>query len=315
MPQVSYRNVSGRYFLRMQEAEEASWARLLANMVTTDQESEVHKWLSSVNAPAKWTGERRKQDFTDYGLTIVGEKYESGFSIQIDDKRRNKIKEQLDLKPAELAGKVATVPQRLLSDLINNGGSRNAFDGLSFFNTTRTIRKSGTINNDITVSGLGTPDAPTTAGMSQAILSGIQAMLAFKDDAGDPINEFARVFYVMVPVRYMMAAEAAVTLPFSSAGVSNLIPAMGKMQIIPITNPRLTDTNNAAGRRIAIFRGDASIKSMIVQDEDIGSEAFKMLGEDSDNAFWKDEIVFGAKRITNVAPGLPQLAMRVNLAA
>ncbi len=310
---IGYRNVKGNYFLALEEAAAASWAQRVASMYTSDQEVEIYKWLSSVAAPRKWTGERTRQQLSDFGLTIVNDKYENTLEVSVDDLRRDKIGKIMP-KVQDLARKMATLPQRLLSTMINNGGSVTAHDGVSFFSTSRTIRSSGTINNDITVSGASTPDTPTSAFFSSAILQGIQAMYGFNDDAGDPINEEARKFVVMVPTKYWQVAQSAILLPYTSAGVSNLIPS-ADIQLSVVTNPRMTGTAAAAGRRIVIFREDAAVKALIWQDEDIGSESFKTLGMDSEQAFWRDMVAFGAKRMSQCAPGIPQLACRVNIAA
>jgi phage major head subunit gpT-like protein len=310
---IGYRNVKGNYFLALQEREAASWAGRVASMFTTDQEVELYKWLANVSGPRKWTGERTRQQLSDFGLQVIGDKYENTLEVDIDDLRRDKINGIMP-KVGDLARKVATLPQRLLSTLINNGGSTTAFDGGNFFSTSRVVKSSGTINNDITVSGTTTPDAPTTAAFAGAILTAVQGMYGFNDDSGDPINDDARKFVVMVPTKYWQVAQSAVLLPYTSTGVSNLIPA-SDLQISVVVNPRMTGTAAAAGRRFVIFREDASVRALIWQDEDIGAEAFKTLGPESETGFWRDSIAFGAKRICACAPGLPQLAMRVNLAA
>lgn len=311
---VGYRNVRGEYFLSLQDRMARSWVSQAASMFRSDAPIELYKWLGNAPSPNKFQGQRRLQELQDFGLQVVNDKFESTVSIDVDDLRRDKTG-QAPIQVRSVAAKVATLPNRLLSGILNNGGTVKCFDGISLYKTDRVVRNSGTINNDITVSGASTPDAPTSAFMSDAIMQGVQQLYTFNDDSGDPINEDAMEFMVMVPVKYYRSAQAALALPFTSAGVSNLIPSLQQVKFNLVVNPRLTGTSAAAGRRIHILRTDAEVRALLWQEEDIGNESFKVLGPDSESAFMTDKVAFGAKMICAAAPGLPQLACRVNIAA
>jgi hypothetical protein len=211
-----------------------------------------------------------------------------------------------------MGAKMATLPQRLITQLIESSGL--AYDGLSIWNTAHLIGKTGaTQSNDITVSGLATPDAPSSAGMAGAILSGVQQLAGLRDDRNDPMNDGATRFLLLVPTKYMQVTLAALRNEFTSAGVSNTILNTG-LTITPIVNARLNGAAAAGGRRIYLFREDAAVRSLIWQEEEI-PDAFKSQDAYSESGFWRDSVAWGAKRISAVAPGRIELACRINLAA
>ena len=306
---MGYRNVQGRYFLGYDRGA-SEWARRIAEQTTTDQPIEIHKWLGAVAAPTKFEGERKRNSLTDYGIQIISEKYELTTDADIDDVRRDKTGQVLR-RVAEMGAKMGSLDERLLSTMLES--SALCYDGLSLWNTAHKVGKSAaTQSNDITVSGMVTPDAPTSAGMSTAILAGVKQLVSLLDDRGDPMNQGAKRFVLLAPVKYMDTVIAALQNVYTSAGVSNTLINAG-LTITPFINVRLNGTAAAAGRRIYLFREDADVLPFITQDESI-PDAFKSQDAYSDTGFWQDKLAWGAKRITTVAPGRFELAVRVNLA-
>src|SRR5690606_24399057 len=119
----------------------------------------------------------------------------------------------------------------LLSTLLLNGASSLGYDGSYFFATDHSEGSSGTQSNKISVdiSGLpaqvhGSTTAPSVEEMQQAILAGIAKMLSFKDDQGEPMNENAQRFLVVVPVGLYLVAVAAVSTIATAALQQNLNP-------------------------------------------------------------------------------------------
>lgn len=304
---LGFGNIKGRYFLALEERNMASWVPAVATMLTTDQPYELHKFLSNAPNLSLWTGERKRQDLRDFEIPVINDKYEGTIEVDIDDLRRDKT-DQIMMRVGDLAAKAASLPQRILTTLIQ--GNATGYDGIAFFGTTHNPDGAGSLSNDISVD-ITDPDAPTSAEMSTAILSAIQQMFTFKDDRGDPINDDATLFGIMTPVKYWAATKAAMANQFTSAGVSNTLPVAG-VRLVHHENSRLTNTAATAGRRFYIFREDANIKATIWQEEEIAGESFKTLGPLSDNGFWRDKVAFGAKRQGNGALGRWELACRVN---
>lgn len=307
---MGFRNVQGRYFLGYERGS-SEWARRIAEQTTTDSPFEINKWLGAVASPTKFEGERKRNSLTDYGIQIISEKYELTTDADIDDVRRDKTGQVLR-RIGEMGSKMGSLDERLLSTMLES--SALCYDGLSLWNTAHKVGKSAaTQSNDITVTGLATPDAPTSAGMVTAILAGVKQLVSLLDDRGDPMNQGAKRFVLLAPVKYMDSVIAALQNVYTSAGVSNTLINAG-VTISPFINVRLNGSAAAAGRRIYLFREDADVLPFITQDESI-PDAFKSQDAYSDTGFWQDKLAWGAKRITTVAPGRFELAVRVNLAA
>lgn len=306
---LGHRNVQGNYFMRYGEEMARLWYPRIVTSFTTDQDHEIFKWLGNVANPRKWTGERQRTSLTDYGITLIGDKFELTVEADVDDVRRDKTG-QILRRIGEMGRKMASLPQRLISTLLSDNPT--AYDGLPMFSNAHVVGKSGTQSNDITHSGVTAPDAPTSEEMAQAILAGIQNMIGLLDDQGDPINEGARQFLIVGPTKYMNAAAAALKNEYTSAGVSNTIQA-SDFQISWATNPRLSGAASAAGRRFYIFREDAELRSILWQEENI-PDAFKSQDANSGSGFWQDKLAWGSKRIVTTAPGRFELAQRVTLA-
>jgi phage major head subunit gpT-like protein len=301
---LSYRNIRGNYFLSLEQRASRSWVPQIASMVTTDQPLEVYKWLGQAPGMKKWAGERERQQLRDAGLTIVNDKFTATIEADVDDVTMDKTG-QLMGRVRDLGSKAAILPDRIISELLEANGT--AYDGVAFYGT---HVKYGTAQNLLTLD-VADPDDPTSAEMAKAILLAIQAQMGFKDENGDPVNEDAMSFLVMVPPKFWSAAVAAKQNQFTSAGVSNtLINAGVDIQIA--ANARLTGTAAAAGRRIHTFRTDANVRALLWQEREL-SDAFKTLGAESDNGFWKDSVAFGAKRVGQAALGRFELATRTEL--
>ena len=306
---MGFRNVQGTYFLGYDRGG-VEWARRISEQTTSDQPFEIHKWLGAVAAPTRFEGERKRNSLTDYGIQIVSEKYELTTEADIDDVRRDKTGQVLR-RIGEMGSKMASLDERLMSAMLES--SALCYDGLSLWNTAHKIGKSAaTQSNDITVAGLGTPDAPTSAGMVNVLLQGVKQLVGMLDDRGDPMSQGAKRFVVVAPLKYWDSIIAALANIFTSAGVSNTLINAG-ITISPFINVRLNGSAAAAGRRIYMMREDAELLPFITQDEAI-PDAFKSQDAYSDAGFWQEKLAWGAKRITTVAPGRFELACRINLA-
>lgn len=304
---LSSRAIRGMFFKRLEETTRASWAPSIANMFRSDQPEETYKFLGNTPALRAWRGARRKKEPKAYGVTIVNDKYEASVEFSTDDLRRDKT-EQIQARIGELAARAAVLPQKVITTLLEANG--NAYDGAQFFSD-RSASAVSRINNALTDTTITDPLNPTSAEMVRTILKMIQTLQSAKDDEGEPMNEFARQFVVMVPTAYWSATLAALRDDFSSAGVSNTVRAFQAqgIQITPVMNGRLVAPSSSGV--LYVFRADADVKPLIWQDEievDLQS-----LAEGSDHEFWNDAHVFGTKRIGGGGYGMPEMACRMTL--
>jgi phage major head subunit gpT-like protein len=310
------RAIIGSFYERLNAATGAGWLGAVAMDMDSNQESETYKWLGQVPQLREWVGGRDAKGFTSNGLTIQNKVWEATLTVLIDEIRRDKTG-QVMVRVNELAERAASHPASLISTLILNGAGATsglAYDGQYFFDTDHSEGSSGSQSNSITFDisdgGLGgTYLQPTAASMQRAILNAVSAMLAFKDDQGEPMNENASQFLVMVPPVYMTPAMAACNLVSLDAGASGLIANQSMFSIKPVINARLSSWTD----KFVVFNADGSTKAFINQIEQpvqIDAQA-----EGSPEEFNNRRHLYGLSRIGNVAYGMWQKACLVTMVA
>ncbi len=256
---LTSRAIMGRFFRRLEEFADAAWWTKLAMRFSSNQESETYKWLGMVPQVREWVGGRKVQPLRANGITIVNKVWESTVRIDADEQRRDKTG-QIMVRINELARRVATHPNSLLTTLIENGDSTAGYDGQFFFDTDHSEGDSGTQSNDITFD-VATPTAPTDIEMYEAIVKGIAQVIGFKDDTGEPMNESARAFMVMVPTSFLSSTLIALSSNnIDSTG--NPLAGGDPFQVDWVANPRLTWTD-----KLGVFRTDGESRPFIFQEE------------------------------------------------
>lgn len=308
--QLTSRAIIGEFYMTLEQDAGASWIDRISNLFQSDQESETYKWLGMSPTMREWVGGRQAKGFRDNGLTIVNKEFEATLEVLVKEMKRDKTG-QVMLRVREMAERTNSHWAKLLSTLIMAGESGVCYDGQYFFDTDHSEGDSGAQSNDLTLD-IATPTAPTTGEMETAILRSIEAMLGFKDDQGEPINENAREFLIMVPVPFMSASAAALgsqIIVDSSTSRSNTILTMGSLggfNVSMATNPRLSWTT-----KFATFRTDGQVKSLIRQEEEPVS--ISAIAEGSELEFAENKHQYGVKASRNVGFGYWQRACLTTL--
>lgn len=299
---LSSRAVVGMYYEALNAQTGASWINAVSNYFTSDQDVEKYPWLSSVPALREWIGGRNAKGFTTNQIEIANTHFEATIEIALKDLRRDKT-QQLQARIGEFSQRGLTHFASLLSTLIASGQTVDCYDGKKFFATDHSEGKSGTQSNLITtdISALpatvhGSATAPSPEEMQQAILASIAQFYALKDDKGEPINETASQFTVLVPVGLSMASISAINMVRAAAASTFNIE---NFNVTAAVNPRLT----AAGwtDKFVTVRTDGFIKPFIRQEET--EPTLKLKGEDSEFAFDHDKIQIGIDTWRNVGFG------------
>lgn len=302
MDLITSRAVIGMYYEALQANSGAAWIDGVSNYFTSDQASEQYAWLDQVPALREWVGGRHARGFLENGISIENKHFESTIEIALRDLRRDKTS-QIQARINELAERGNTHWASLLSTLIVNGETAVCYDGQYFFDTDHAEGSSGSQSNDITtdISALpatvhGTATAPSPEEMQQAMLASVTQMYKFVDDKGEPINETASSFMVLVPVGLSQSALAALSMVRAAAASTF---AIDNFNISVALNPRLT----AAGwtDKFVTVRTDGSIKPFIRQEETAPS--LKVKDENSEFAFDNDAIQVGIDTWRNVGYG------------
>lgn len=299
---LSSRAVIGMYYEALAAAAGAGWIGEVSNYFGSDQASETYPWLGMPPAMREWIGGRQAKGMSTNLVEIKNKHYEATLEIALKDLRRDKTG-QIRARLAEFAQRGQSHFASLLSTLIINGESTVCYDNQYFFDTDHSEGNSGTLDNDITtdISALpvqthGVVAAPSKEEMLQAIVKSISQFFTFKDDQGEPINEDAKSFLVMVPVGLSPAATSALSK------TNDIGPGMFSVDGFTVglaVNPRLTAASWTD--KFVTFRTDGSIKPLIRQEET--EPAVKVKDENSEFAFDNDAIQIGVDSWRNVGYG------------
>lgn len=246
-------------YMRLTQGD-TSWVNRYAMKVDSNQETENYAWLGMVPAMREWIGGRQAKGLREAFFSITNKDWEATLEVLVKELRRDKSG-QIKIRIGELARRVLSHPAKLITQLIVDGESSTCYDGQYFYDTDHAEGDSGSQSNDLTFAA-ATGTTPTVPEMRDAIMQAIAAILGYKDDQGEPMNEDARVFEIMVPTVLFPTAQAAISLPVVDAGVANLIPSLQDFTIKPVTNARLTAAN-----KFYTNRTDAETKPFILQEE------------------------------------------------
>lgn len=310
MELLSSRAIQGMFVSALEADTGAAWMNMLSMLFNSDQDGETYAWLGQTPAMREWVGGRNAKGFRDNSIEIKNLHFESTVKILLKHLRRDKTG-QAQMRINELAGRAQSHWAKLISDLILNGPSTVCYDGQFFFDTDHSEGDSGTQSNDISVdiSALpvgtnGVVTAPSVEEMQQSILKGIAQVQSFKDDQGEPINETAENFIVMVPTSLTYVAQTAISMP-RSTGLTE--QSAVNMSIGVVQNPRL----NSWTDKFAVFRTDGATKPFIRQQETI--PMIKRKGVGSDYEFDNDAHEIGIDAWRNVGYGHWQHACLVTM--
>lgn len=286
------------------ETGAAGWINDVAMRMSSDQATETYAWLGSSPAMREFIEGRSPAELSENSFQINNKDYEGSIKIETKDMRRDKTG-QIQIRVNQLSDRANDHPAKLLSTLIINGESALCYDGQFYFDTDHSEGDSGTQSNDITVD-VTTTTAPTAAEMSTAIVAAIQQMFTFKDDRGEPMNQAAAAFTVMVPPVLMGVALEAVSALLGEGGKSGTLAASlsSYFKVRVVVNPRLTWTT-----KFAVFRTDEAAKPFIVQEE--GLPDILALGEGSEYEQINKQQLFGIDWSGNVGYGYWQFACLV----
>jgi phage major head subunit gpT-like protein len=296
---ISSRAVRGMYYQALEQSTSLGWLDAISNYFNSDQDVEKYAMLGMTPQMREWIGGRQSKGLRDASFEIRNKHFEATLEILLTDLRRDKTG-QVRARINEFVARSDSHFATLLSTLLTNGESALCYDGQYFFDTDHSEGESGSQSNSITtdISALpaavhGAATAPSPEEMQQAILKSIVTMFGFVDDQGEPINENASQFLVMVPVGLSLATQAALTT-VRQAGVSTF--DVENFTIRAAVNPRLTWTD-----KFATFRTDGSIKPLIRQEET--KPVLQMKDENSEYAFDNKAIQLGIDSWRNVGYG------------
>jgi phage major head subunit gpT-like protein len=302
---LSSRAIIGEFYATLEQDLGGMWVPGCSNLFDSNQESETYKWLGQAPQMREWIGGRQAKALRDAGVTITNKTFEATLEVLLDEIRRDKTG-QVMVRVRELAQRTNGHWAKLLTELLIAGESTACYDGQFFFDTDHSEHDSGTQSNDLT-SDITTTTAPTAGEAETAILKSMEAIIGFKDDQGEPMNEGAKSFLVMVPVPFMSSFAGAIgseIIVDASTSRTNRILTLGSLGGFTVelaVNARLTWTT-----KFATFRTDAETRALIRQEEE--GVTVDALAEGSEEEFKNKRHLYGVKAIRNVGYGYWQRA-------
>ncbi len=307
---ISSRAVIGWFYKKLNAGAGLNWAQKIGMISNSDQESETYAWLGQAPQMREWVGGRHVKTLPEQSYELKNKMYESTIEFKLKDLRRDKSG-QVQARINDLALRTNSHWASLASATIEAGESTTCYDGQYFFDTDHSEGKSGTQSNDIQVDISALPatvhgaavTAPSVEEMQQSILKGIVQIMSFKDDQGEPFNEGAAEFLVMVPTGLYFTALNALTMP-RGTGVSENLPEGLKISVE--VNTRLTWTD-----KFAVFRTDSDVKALILQSEK--PVELKVKGEGSEFEFDNNAHQYGVDASRVVGYGMWQEACLVTM--
>lgn len=288
---ITSRAVIGRFYRTLEQDTGAGYINDLGMYFESDQAVEEYAWLGASPSLREWIGGRHAKAYRENGIEIRNKHFEATVEVPVSLMRRDKSG-QVFVRIDELADRANSHWASLVSTLILNGPSTVCYDGQYFFDTDHSEGDSGNQSNDINVdistlpvAVSGTITAPSVAEFQQAVLKGITQIGSFKDDQGEPMNELAREFTVMVPPSLAFVAANALSVP-RGTDLEEQNPLAG-YRIKPVSNVRLSSWTD----KFAVFRTDGRVKPFILQEED--GVNIKAKAEGSEYEFDNDAHQYG----------------------
>lgn len=288
------RAIIGEFYNKLNQDMGQSWIPGVSMLFDSNQESETYKWLGMAPAMREWIGGRNAKGFRENGITITNKTYEATLEVLVDEIRRDKTG-QVMLRVAELAQRTNSHWASLLTTLIVAGESALCYDGHNFFDTDHSEGDSGTQDNDLT-GAAATGTQPTSSEAEDALMSCVTAILGYKDDQGEPMNEGASKFRIMIPTVYLKPFAAVLGADYLAAGTSNVVRTLDGFAFALTVNPRLT-----SGAKFYVFREDGMTKPFIRQEEE--GVTVSAIAEGSELEFKENKHNYGVKAIRNVGYG------------
>lgn len=306
LQELSSRAIIGSYYAALRQNVGAQWIGGVSNLFNTNMPIETYKWLGQSPAMREWIGGRNAKGLRTNGISIESKHFEATLELDVRDMRLDKTG-QIMVRVRDMAARTNAHWAKLLTTLIVGGASQVCYDGQYFFDTDHVEGDSGTQSNSITYD-VTTPTAPNAGEYESAIMAAVQKAMSFLDDQGEPMNEDASSFLVMVPVAHMGAAAAALKNPVVIQGgqaATNTLVNIGGFNFQLAVNPRL----DAAGwtDKFVIFRTDTETNALIRQQEQ--DVQMKAVAEGSELEFNENKHRYGVDAWRNAGYGYWQRAV------
>lgn len=272
----------------------------LATRIVSHSDSETYRWLGTVPRMRQWGTGRLAKGLRSESYSLENLKYEATIEVDRDEIADDQTG-QIRVRVAELAQRAATHKDYLVAELLINGESSgyNSYDGVPFLSDSHSSGASGSQDNKLEY-GVTDADNATVAEFKAALKQAIAAMLAFKDDQGEPMLVSATGLTCVVPPAMYFTALEAINASMV-ASTSNVLEGAARV----IAFPWLTDAS-----KWYLLKTDGVIRPFIFQDRE--PVEFGALAEDSEEAFRREKFLYGVRARYRMAYGYWQYGVRTD---
>ncbi len=284
-------------FFQRYDATQTYFADLSTRIPSTS-DKESYKWLGSIPKMREWGTGRRAAGIRTESFDVANMKYEATLEVdrdEIDDDKTGQIR----VRVQELAVRAATHKDFLISELLKNGATAgfNSYDGVSFFNDTHASGASGNQDNKLAPAAV-VPTDPTVDEFKKALKAAIAAMLAFKDDVGDPmsISGGTGLVCVVPPSMYLTALESVNATIISNT--TNVLAGAARVIAFPWLSLATT---------WYLLKTDGVLRPFVFQDR--APVEFTALENQSDEGFRREKYLYGVRARYNMAYAMWQYAV------
>lgn len=297
---LARKGIRSEFLNRFDAAQRATVYQDWTTRITSDAEGENYRWLGTVPEMREWGDGRQAKGLRSESYNVFNKKYEATIEVDRDELSDDQTG-QIRVRIGELAVRAATHKDKLLSTLLENGGTtgNNSYDGVTFFNDAHVSGASGSQDNDRT-QNITDPTTPTTAEAKASIAEAVSAMMGFKDDQGTPMMLNTASLVCVVPPLMQFAFREALNAAIISQ-TSNV--AMQGLAGV-VTFPWLTSTD-----KWYLLKTDGVVRPFVFQDRE-PIEFTALDTPDSEEGFKREKYLYGCRARYALAYGYWQYAIR-----
>lgn len=271
----------------------------LATRIPSSTDAETYRWLGTVPRMREWGSGRLARGLRTESYSVENLKYESTIEVDRDEIADDQTG-QVRVRIGELAQRAATHKDYLIAQLLINGATAgySSYDGVTFFNAAHASGASGAQSNDLTQAAAAGDNQPTTDEFKGAFRQAVAAMMAFKDDQGEPMPSDGSGLVCVVPPSMMFTALEAMSATLINQ-TTNVLQGAARVVALPWLSSVTT---------WYLLKTDGVIRPFIFQDRE--PVEFGALAENSEDGFKREKLLFGVRARYRLTYGYWQYAIR-----
>lgn len=257
---VKVRSLTNKFDLGVRNA--TPFYPRISTIIPSDGADEEYGMMGSVPAIREWLDDRQFYTPRAAKFTLKNKLWEGSERIEKTDIRDDRL--ALYGPRLEQLGQRATrhPDKLLLSTVVINGTSSLCYDGQFFFDTDHAFGSSGTQSNSLSID-IVDPTAPTIDEFNSALSQALNAMMGFKDDQGELLQDdvlFANnqemQLLLLVPLAYRNVA-----IKCQSAGI---LINNGQTNVVTVV-AEVVSSARMTGNIFDLYRVDTPFKPYVFQ--------------------------------------------------